>query len=298
MKRFTCEIGDTFGYWKIIDNTPVIKNGHTYVLVQCKCGKQELKCLSDLRNGKATGCRSCKARERSRSIKIGDKYKHWTVIDGPITSKYQSIMWKVKCDCGTERWMQGNELTDPNSSFQCQQCAQKERGTKDKIKNGGTYNFSINRLHRLQRSAKNRGYEFTLDIPYLCSLYESQKHICAITGDVIESIDDASLDRIDSSKGYVKGNVQWVTKQANLSKHVMTMPELINFCKKVLNHVNQQPSLGLTTQEGSETNSWNLNLKEEYQKCMNDFEYFKNNYIKVKEYNTNTSAEYPENISG
>ena len=35
----------------------------------------------------------------------------------------------------------------------------------------------------------------------------------------------------------------------------MTMPELINFCKKVLNHVNQQPSLGLTTQEGSETNS-------------------------------------------
>lgn len=31
---------------------------------------------------------------------------------------------------------------------------------------------------------------------------------------------------------------------------------------------------------------------------MNDFEYFKNNYIKVKEYNTNTSAEYPENISG
>ena len=275
-KRLTCEIGETFGYWKVIDNTPIVKSGHTYVLVECKCGKRELKNLSDLRNGRSTGCRNCKARERSRSIKIGDKYKHWTVIDGPTTNEHQCLIWKVQCDCGTERWMQGNELTDPNSSFQCMQCAQKERGTRERIQNGGAFNFSINRLHKLQRSAKERGYDFTLDIPYLCDLYERQNHICAITGDVIESIDDASLDRIDSSKGYVEGNVQWVTKQAHLSKHVMTMTELIQFCKKVLNHANQQPSSELTFTEGSETNGWNSN----------------------REYNTDTSAEYPELISG
>lgn len=33
--------------------------------VKCKCGKEEDKCLSDLRSGRTTGCRSCKARERS-----------------------------------------------------------------------------------------------------------------------------------------------------------------------------------------------------------------------------------------
>lgn len=33
------------------------------------------------------------------------------------------------------------------------------------------------------------------------------------------------------------------------------MNELYEFCKKVLNHANQQPSIGLTTNEGSETNS-------------------------------------------
>lgn len=151
--------------------------------------------------------------------------------------------------------MQGNELTDPNISFQCGQCAQKERGTRDRIKNGGAHNFSINRLHRLQRSAKERGYEFSIDIPYLCNLFEDQKHMCAITGDLIDSIDDASLDRIDSTKGYIEGNVQWVTKQANLSKHVMSMSELIEFCKKVLNHANQQPSTESTSCEGSETNT-------------------------------------------
>lgn len=67
-------------------------------------------------------------------------------------------------------------------------------------------------------------------------------------------IEEASLDRIDSSKGYIEGNVQWVTYQANLSKHVMTMKQLYEFCRKVLNHANQQPNQPLKKLEGSETN--------------------------------------------
>ena len=68
------------------------------------------------------------------------------------------------------------------------------------------------------------------------------KQLCAITGDFIEHIKDASLDRIDSSLPYTEGNVQWTTIQANRSKHIMSMKELVEFCSKVLNHVNQQPS--------------------------------------------------------
>ena len=65
---------------------------------------------------------------------------------------------------------------------------------------------------------------------------------CDITGDSIPNIRDASLDRIDSNLGYIEGNVQWVTYRANVSKHTMTMTELYEFCKKVLNHANQQLS--------------------------------------------------------
>ena len=57
------------------------------------------------------------------------------------------------------------------------------------------------------------------------------------------------------SKGYIEGNVQWTTCQANISKHTMTMKELYQFCKDVLNYANQQPSQPLTKLEGSETNS-------------------------------------------
>ena len=88
MKKLECENGDKFEYWEVIDNTPISKSGHTYVLVKCKCGKEELKCLSDLKNGRTAGCKSCKARERSRQIKIGDKYKHWTVIGGPKSTEH------------------------------------------------------------------------------------------------------------------------------------------------------------------------------------------------------------------
>ena len=66
---------------------------------------------------------------------------------------------------------------------------------------------------------------------------------------------NVSIDRIDSSKDYVEGNLQWTTYIANVSKHTMTMEQLYDFCKKVLNHANQQPSTPLTKCEGSETNS-------------------------------------------
>ena len=62
MKKLMCEIGEKFGYWEVVNNIPVTKSGHTYVKVKCKCGKEEDKCLSDLKSGRTTGCRSCKAR--------------------------------------------------------------------------------------------------------------------------------------------------------------------------------------------------------------------------------------------
>ena len=43
----------------------------------------------------------------------------------------------------------------------------------------------------------------------------------------------ASIDRIDSSIGYVIGNVQWVHKQVNFMKGTMEQKEFIKFCKLI-----------------------------------------------------------------
>lgn len=45
----------------------------------------------------------------------------------------------------------------------------------------------------------------------------------------------ASLDRIDSSKGYVKGNVQVMSHKANAMKNSATKEELVKFARWILN---------------------------------------------------------------
>jgi hypothetical protein len=46
-------------------------------------------------------------------------------------------------------------------------------------------------------------------------------------------LSNASLDRIDSSIGYVKGNVQWVTKNVNVAKQSMSQEKFISVCQQV-----------------------------------------------------------------
>ena len=45
----------------------------------------------------------------------------------------------------------------------------------------------------------------------------------------------ASLDRIDNSKGYLKGNVQWVHKDVNMAKGTMKNDSFIAMCKTIAN---------------------------------------------------------------
>ena len=74
-------------------------------------------------------------------------------------------------------------------------------------------------------------------------LFEAQDKRCALSGVPLKfstNIRDqrgtqtASLDRIDSSKGYVLGNVQWVHKKVNIMKNVMPEVELLEWCERVL----------------------------------------------------------------
>jgi hypothetical protein len=46
--------------------------------------------------------------------------------------------------------------------------------------------------------------------------------------------DRASLDRIDSSKGYVNGNIQFVSYMAQIAKNEFSDGELRSFCEAVV----------------------------------------------------------------
>lgn len=77
---------------------------------------------------------------------------------------------------------------------------------------------------------KRKGYAFNLTAEYLEDLWTG---ICPIFGVHLHRASEgkgshksAHLDRLDSSKGYVVGNVAWISGRANRIKYDATVEEL------------------------------------------------------------------------
>lgn len=101
-------------------------------------------------------------------------------------------------------------------------------------RNGKKYRETLSGKFCYWRSgAKERKIEWDLTLEDL----ESLPMICAFTKTKLtlkqHSSNTVSLDRIDSNKGYIKGNVQFVSVQVNYAKSDYTEKEFISMCKKV-----------------------------------------------------------------
>jgi hypothetical protein len=85
-------------------------------------------------------------------------------------------------------------------------------------------------------SSKRRGKEFTISIedikiPELCPFLGIP--LTCIRGKGYFS-SNASIDRIDSTKGYVKDNIQVISRKANLMKNDATKEQLIAFASGIM----------------------------------------------------------------
>ena len=102
----------------------------------------------------------------------------------------------------------------------------------------------------------NIKHKMTLDVKYLKLLWEKQNGICPYTNikmilpkntkeyQKIKSLKKASLDRIDSSKGYVDGNVEFVCLAINLAKCNFTKEKMISFMNEI-----QQNTFSITQEQ-------------------------------------------------
>jgi hypothetical protein len=92
-------------------------------------------------------------------------------------------------------------------------------------------------LSYLLDKAKRRNKEVDINLNYLEDIWNNQEGKCALTGDtmthLVGGIDSVSIDRIDSRKGYIKGNIQLVKKKVNIAKNDMTYDEFLDICRKV-----------------------------------------------------------------
>jgi hypothetical protein len=104
-------------------------------------------------------------------------------------------------------------------------------------------------LRLARRRIKLNGRECNITLEYLKALWEQQDGRCVYTGWELENLEatslwdnhklhprTASLDRIDSTLGYVPGNVQFVSVMANYAKRDFLESQLLEFCKAVFDY--------------------------------------------------------------
>jgi hypothetical protein len=145
--------------------------------------------------------------------------------------------WLCKCDCGTEKKVMSRHLKE-GLVVSCG-CRRRRTGNKS-LTWKGFGDVPAGLLAAYKHGAKRRDLEFNVTAEYLWNVFLTQDGRCVFTGLPISigrhKDTSASIDRIDSTKGYVEGNVQWVHKIINLMKWDRKAQDFIQWCHLVANH--------------------------------------------------------------
>ena len=149
-----------------------------------------------------------------------------------------------KCCCGEIFYTRPDVIWN-GATKGCKKCGNKKisiqhwKGTRDI---SGHY-FCV-----ITHNAKKRNIEFNITKEYAQHLLEKQNYKCALTGlDICGSRNTkkkcstykeqtASLDRIDNTKGYIDGNLQWIHKHINWIKQDFTEEQLLEYCRLLIKH--------------------------------------------------------------
>ena len=169
---------------------------------------------------------------------IGKKFNKLQVISRAENRNTRQSWWTCKCDCGSIKDIRGIKLI--NGLTKSCGCIKK---------NNYAYNFSgIGDLSgkywsRIKKHALKRNLDFDLTLAEAWEVFNKQNGKCALSGleiilerNLEKKGQTASLDRIDSSKGYSKDNIQWVHVDVNKLKNNLSEDRLFLLCQLIVNN--------------------------------------------------------------
>lgn len=148
---------------------------------------------------------------------------------------------EVNCnECGTtvtkEKKEYDRQLKKGNKDFYCDLVCSGKHKTPHP---DSMFRFIVSNA---KKSSKRRGHllDFNISVDYLKKLWQSQGGKCSYTNiplvlpthSYISSPRKASLDRVDSSKGYVEGNVEFVSVFVNLGKNGFDKKEIVEMLQE------------------------------------------------------------------
>ena len=205
-----------------------------------KCN--EIKCNTEFHKNKRSidglvdYCKPCKSTygKRNKYERTLNDKKCYVCLELKPATEYHSLTTSTD----------GLQGRCKSCSFIAQQKSKEKTGVygflKDRLRNA--------KANAQRKSIKRPSIEFNIDFNYIKELYETQKGLCAVSGIEmtyisynthdcrIKNSNNISIDRIDSSKGYIPGNVNLVCCIINMMKWDMEMDVFLDACKHVVEH--------------------------------------------------------------
>jgi hypothetical protein len=182
----------------------------------------------------------------------GLRFNNLTVLKKTEKRKNKSVVYLCRCEaCGREDYyVSQRHLVRKKHPVKSCGCEQVKKGSKNPLWkgcgdiSGDFWNRAILRNLR-SRGERRRLLGVSITIEYAWELFLKQKKRCALSGMPLiisndNTINNASIDRIDSSIGYHVGNVQWVHKDINNMKQSYSQEYFIELCKKVTQYENNK----------------------------------------------------------
>ena len=124
---------------------------------------------------------------------------------------------------------------------ECKKCSNRKTENSSR---GWHKGIRISWFNKFKTSAKLRALDWEITLDDIADLYEEQEGQCALTGwDIVfpecghAQLTTVSIDRIDSSFGYLKENIQLVDKRVNMMKQSYSQEEFILVCMAVADKV-------------------------------------------------------------
>lgn len=175
--------------------------------------------------------------------------KNWIKKSGTLSEKYKLIyLQKQLARKGEKKCGFCKKIKNLNNFYQsrttCIPCSKKCRAKQnnDLANNQNVIKILKHKLSRSRETSQRKKIKIDMDLKYLLNIFELSNGKCCYSG-LPMSLSTRnkyclSIDRIDSSLGYVKGNVCLCCSCINYMKKDTSKEEFLSLCAAITKHLN------------------------------------------------------------